>query len=263
MEEKIRKMIREELKERPGNYSLYFKDLASGENIFIDINKVYPAASIIKIPIIIEVFRQHEEGILNLDRLMEIPPEVKVDGSFVLQELRENIQFSIKDLAVLMIILSDNTATNILIDLLGMGNINFTIRNLGLKDTILQRKMMDFTAREAGKDNFTTARDIGSLLEGIYRGEIPGLSRSSTEEIFRILTRQVYRDNLSFYIPEKYWKEIGSKTGTLAGIIHDASIFALDQARYVLVMMSENLSENSIGKEILAKVSKLIFDYWK
>ncbi len=263
MKEELKKKVVNEIRERPGEYSLYFKDLDSKENLFVDIDRVFLSASIIKIPIIIEVFRQAELGMLKLNNPAEIAPGMRVGGSGIIQELSDNTQLSIRDLAVLMITLSDNTATNVLIDLTGIENINTTIQELGLKNTILERKMMDYRARKEGKDNYTTARDMGELLEKIHSGKIPGLSRSSTEEILRILTRQVYRDCLSFYIPEKLWKNIGSKTGTLDGIIHDASIFDLEQARYVLVMMSRNLPANAVGRETQARVSKMIYDYWE
>ena len=159
-----------------------------------------------------------------------------------------------------MITLSDNTATNILIDLLGIDNINKTIRQIGLKATVLARKMMDDQARKAGRENYTTARDMGRLLESIYYREIPGLSIDSIDQIFKMLTRQIYRDNLSFYIPERCSGKIASKTGTLAGVIHDASVFAFDQTAYVLVMLSGHLPTNVTGRETLARVSQMIFE---
>lgn len=165
---------------------------------------------------------------------------------------------SIRDLVELMITLSDNTATNILIELLGMAKINTTLRQLGLNDTVLARKMLDWQVRAAGRDNLTTARDMGELLARIYWRKIPGLSVASIDQIYHILTRQVYRDNLSFYIPEQYWPKIASKTGTLTGVIHDATLFALDRA-YVLVMMSGQLPANVTGRETLARISQMIF----
>lgn len=246
------------LKKRDGDYALYYRDLKTDEKIEYNSNEIFPAASIIKIPIMVEFFRQLEADLLKRDELITIPETERVDGAGILHELREDIEMRLGELILLMITLSDNTATNLIIDRLGREKVNQFLFESGYK-TRLKRKMMDFAARKEGKENLTSVKEIGSLLKDIYRGEIDDLSKKSCQEMISIMSKQVLRDKISFYIPEDNWDKVASKTGTLDGIEHDASIFDLIDKKFVLVIMSKNLPTNAYGNVTIAQTAKMIY----
>lgn len=114
MQANFREGIIAYLQNRKGDYALYYKDLITGEELKYNENTIYPAASIIKIPIMIEFFRQVEAGLLDREELLSIPVSERVGGAGILHELRNNIEMTFSELLLLMIVLSDNTATNLI-----------------------------------------------------------------------------------------------------------------------------------------------------
>ena len=261
MNNEIFNKVEEYLGYRDGSYALYFKDLDQNINFTINEEIMFPAASIIKIPIMAEFYHQVDMGQLDKDMLINVEDDIRVGGAGILHELHSGIELSYKDLVLMMITLSDNTATNLLIDKLGMENINQYLSSYGFK-TRLKREMMDFTARNKGKENLTPPLEIGELLENIYKKQLKGISDISLAEMFDILTKQTIRDKMSFYIPEDKWKRVASKTGTLDKIEHDASIFALGDFNYILIIFSRDLPTNAYGNLTIARVSQIIYEFY-
>lgn len=257
MKNELKKEIKEYIQKRKGDYSLYYKDLLNNDELKINEGEKVLAASVIKIPIMIEYFRQLEKGLVDRDEFLSVPPSERVGGSGILHELRENIEMKLSELVLLMIVLSDNTATNLVIDKLGINNINnfFKERNY---DSCLERKMMDYESRKRGIENYIRADEIGEILKDIYENNFSDISKKSCEEMISIMSRQKIRDKLSFYIPEDDWEKVDSKTGTLDKVEHDASIFNFNNNKFVLVVLSKNLPTNAYGNVTIAKVSKKI-----
>ena len=167
--EKFEKKLLEILKKYDNKkYGIIIKSLESEFFLKVGNMEAYPAASLIKLPILYELFNNSK---YNLDEKIEITLKDKVGGFGIIQYLHNNVKLSLRDLAILMIILSDNTATNILIDICGMDNINFTLKKLGLKDTKLRRKMMDLKSKNMGLDNYTSPYDMIKLLEVLNKNE--------------------------------------------------------------------------------------------
>ena len=165
------------------------KDLTTGETFFRLPDTVFPQASSIKLTILLELMRQAQDGKLSLEekhtlRRSEAPPG---DRDPILGMLGDGtVTMSLRDLAVFMIVLSDNTATNILIDRLGIETINAGIARLGLKKTKLLRRMIDLEAARHGNENVSTPRDILMLLENIHGQK--ALDAAHTKEFFAVLT---------------------------------------------------------------------------
>jgi len=155
-----------------------------------------------------------------------------------------------------MIIISDNMATNILIDLLGINNINNTAEQLGLKQTVLQRKMMDFKAKASGKDNFTCANDMAHILELIYTGK--AINNESSKIMLNILLRQQVNGSLNLYLPGEV--KIAHKTGDLDNLEHDVGIVYLPTTNYIICVLTNNLKSNKEGREIIGLISKAVYD---
>mgnify|MGYP000128981817 CR=1 FL=1 len=257
MKAKLKKEVTQYLKDRKGYYSLFYKDLLSEDELKINVEEKFLAASIIKIPIMIEYFRQLEVCLLDADELFTIPFSKRVGGSGILSELRKDIKMSFSELILLMIELSDNTATNLVIEKLGINNINNFLENRNY-DSCLKRKMMDYESREKGIENYIKADEIGEILEDIYKSNFSSISKKSCKEMFLIMSRQKIRDKLSFYIPEDDWVKVASKTGTLDKVEHDGSIFDFENYKFVLVVLSKNLPTNAYGNVTIAKVAKKI-----
>lgn len=239
------------------NVSIVLKDLTNDKWIYLlDENRAVPSASTIKILIMIEALNQVLEGKYQLNESIKIKEEDKVNFS-IIKDLTAEV-YSFIDLITLMIIVSDNTATNILIDLLGYDNINKMGDKLGLNNTILSRKMMDFKAIKEGQQNYTSAMDMAIIIESIYRNQI--LSPDMCDLMIDILKKQKYKDCLCRFLLENV--SIAHKTGGLKNLSHDIGIFYLDNMDYLLGVFVTEASSDIEAKEIIGKVSKVVYDYY-
>lgn len=239
------------------NVSIVLKDLTNNKLVFVlDENIAVPSASTIKILIMIEALNQVLDGKYQLNQKIKIKEVDKVSFSIVKDLTQDSYNFI--DLVTLMIIVSDNSATNILIDLLGFENINNMAEKLGLKNTILSRKMMDFGAIKEGRQNNTSAMDMALMMESIYRKEI--LSTEMCELMMQILIKQKYKDCLGRFLSEDV--KIAHKTGGLKNISHDIGVFYLDNVDYLLGVFVTEAESDAEAKEIIGKVSKVVYNYY-
>lgn len=189
-------------------------------------SNVYPSASLIKLPIMLYIFDQR---LNDLDSLIQI--DVKVEGAGVTPYLTPSI-YTILDLVTLMIIVSDNRATNTLIEWIGMETLNDYFLSNNLKDTILQRKMMDTERRAAGFDNFTTAQDMFHTLTLIKQ-------HTQFEAMFRVMKQQLLKDKSLMYVTDET-VEFGTKTGDYDHVHHDAGFVRFNDNIITFVILSEN-----------------------
>ena len=205
----------------PGEVCVYGKDLATGEACAYQADVPVAAASVIKLPILIEAFRQAKSGMLRMDEMFVIRPEQKMPSCGALTYLHDGLQVTLRDLCVLMIILSDNSATNILIDRLGIDPVNDTMRALGIKASALNRKLYDQEAQAKGIQNYITAREMGALLEMLTRGKCVGPRED--QEMLSILADQRLNGKMPFFLHGDGVR-IAHKTGEDDGITHDVGV---------------------------------------
>jgi beta-lactamase class A len=243
----------------PGQTGLVVEELASNRSILFNEKEHFIAASIIKLPILWELFRQIETGVFSTSARIHIAASHKVGGSGILHELDDGLQPTISDLATLMIILSDNTATNLLIEMLGFDLINQTIRELGLRSTLLQRKMMDIDQAQQGFENYVSASDVALLLRKMWQSK--GLTPTSHATMLDILKRQQHNDRLSVDFPEGTL--FAHKTGQLPGIEHDAGILIMPQHVLILVALTRQPGENLAGPRFCGQVGRLVYDHYR
>ena len=243
------------VEESSANISVSFYDLDQGEGFSINGDKRVPSASMIKLLILLKALDECDKGKINLEDTINLDDHDKVDGSGILKELSNNHKFSIRELLTLMIIVSDNTATNILIDLLGMEEINKIGNDLGLEKTSLERKMMDSNAREKGLDNFTSSNEILKLLKMIYDKDF--VSEDFSDLALDILLRQKERQRLKRYLPEDL--KIASKSGDLDNLENDGGIFFTENKNYILVVLVNQAKSNVLAKEIIGEISLKIY----
>lgn len=234
-----------------------FLDLNSNEKYQFNEREIFPTASAIKIEILIHLMKEHERGNLNLYENIQVKD--RTGGSGLLQYFdQSDLRLSFYNLALLMIQQSDNAATNILIDKLGMENINKTIQQLGLKSTKLQRKMMDFEARKLGKENISSPEDKLKLLEIIYKQQF--LSASLNNEVLKILSIPKSTPLLNDIYEEL---TLASKGGELDDVRCEMGIFFCKDFNYILVVMTKDLPNSKIGEDMIGKISKIVFDYMR
>lgn len=252
----LEKRLREYILKQKGNVAVVVKDLKNGNEININENLVFPSASTIKTCIMSELFNKVYDGIFKLDDSVEITEEMITGGDGILKELKYGHKFTLEELCILMIIVSDNMATNILINLLGMDNVNSAIKSLGLQNTKLQRKMMDSQAAREGRENLITAHDFANILELINKGE--NVNKAFSDMMLNILKRQQVRGRLDLYLPEEV--VIAHKTGDLDNLEHDGGIIYLPNKEYIICVLTNKTESNKAGREIIGNISKMVYD---
>jgi len=231
-------------------------DLTSGDRIERLPSAVFATASTIKLAILYELFKQADEGTLSLDTVRPLDPRQVVGGTGVLAELTAPA-LPLRDYAILMVVLSDNTATNVLIDAVGLSNVTARMAALGLKETKLRRKMIDLAAARRGDENVSTPGEIARLLEVLYRGE--GLKKESQDGLLAILKKSKSTP-IRRGIPPGI--AVANKPGTLEGVEVDAGIVYLQGRPYVLSVMTTYLTENVAGEAAITTASRAAFEYF-
>ncbi len=240
-----------------GKVTYALTDLASGGHIGRDENEVMPTASLIKVPVLVALFQAVQEGRLALAERTTYRKEHECLGSGVLQRMSPGVEMSVRDAAVLMIIISDNSATNMCIDLVGLDAINAQMRKLGLERTTLFRRVGDASGGlDARAFAVSTAREMARLLELIARHE--AVSAEASEEMLRIMRRQDYRHELTRLLP---WNElnmlpdyktnwVAEKGGSsLNGVRTSGAVFHGARGSFVMAAFCEGGTGPGTGRE--------------
>jgi N-acyl-D-aspartate/D-glutamate deacylase/beta-lactamase class A len=240
-----------------GRLGLYAKELTRGEEFALRADETFPQASSIKIPILVEVHRQAKEGTLDLDELRSIHGDEGVGGSGVIGALAsESSRFSLRDLATLMILESDNTATNVLLDRVGMERVNRTLEEWGFEKTRVRRRMMDAAAQARGEENLSTPREAARLLEGIFRDE--RLGRATCLDLLAVL-KKPKEGPIARGVPPG--TAVANKTGGIPGVACDVGIVYLPRRPFVLAVMTAG-SPAGGGDEAITAVARILADHF-
>ncbi len=216
--------LRQRLDAMPGSVSAVYKNLKTGETFLYRAQAPHPAASVIKLFLMAAVFQELEDGRFSPDDRILVRRSDCVPSCGVLTYLQGEREVSIRDLVELMIIVSDNTACNLLFDLVGEENLAAYLReSLHLTQTVFCRKMFDAKRAAQGVENYVTAADAAWLLESIYRGDL--VSPQASKEMYEILTHQGLNGKIPFYLhalPDA--PVIAHKTGEDTGVTHDVAV---------------------------------------
>ena len=260
-----------------GTLGLAAKQLATGEEVMVDADQSFPTASTFKVPVMAEVFRQAESGNFRLDDRRRLEASDVVRGSGILRALTPGCELTIRDLVTLMIIVSDNTATNMLIDLVGGAEpINELMRQLGL-DSIVVRGKIDFSAIEHDNRALAEAapRDLMRLCELLAREEL--ISADASRQMLAIMRQQHYLNQFPRYLeynpyaaelnqPQTFW--VANKTGSLSGMRADTGVLELPGGeRFVFCVMNEGSRDQGFTQENEAEIANavigaLLTEYW-
>lgn len=240
----------------PGTYSAAAVELASGRSWLLNPQRLR-SASLIKLFILAEAFRRAGRGELALEETVAVPEEAKVGGAGALETSPPGTVRTWRQLLEAMIVESDNTATNLAIDRLGMASVNALASALGCGDTVLRRKMMDFAAADEGRENYTTPADVAAMLARLYRGEC--VEPEADAAMVAILLRQEDLCKLPLLLPAP--AKVACKSGELDGAEHDAGIIYGERCDYVLAVMSDGLPDEEHGREVIARLSRTVYDF--
>jgi beta-lactamase class A len=235
------------------------KDYNRNWRIDIASDMQVPAASIIKVPIMAAVFSAQEEGKLSLSDKIKLRQKDKTGGSGTLKTQRSGKEYSIKELIGLMNTISDNTATNILINLLGFDYLNAWFRDNGLKGTTLSRLMMDMASRDKGIENYTTAEDMTLIFDKMYKGRL--ISNDVSSECLNILKNQKTRNRIPAKLPKG--TVVAHKTGLEKGICHDAGIVFTQNGDFLICVLTRHEHSNSYkSRQLISNIAYTVYRYY-
>lgn len=236
------------------------KDLATGETFLRLPDTVFPQASSIKLTILLELMRQAQEGKLSLGEKHTLRRSEMTMGDTdpILTMLGDGtVSLSLRDLAIFMVVLSDNTATNILIDRLGMDNINSGIARLGLKETKLRRRMIDLEAAKHGNENVSTPREMLTLLEKVRVGQ--ALDAAHAKDYFDLL-KLPKESEFHQALPEDV--PIADKPGALEAVRCDMGLIDIPGHPFILSVTTTYLAHDPEGERAVEEVARLAYDYF-
>lgn len=251
------KEIKKYLESRIGNYSFFFEDLSSGYVYGYNENVKMTAAGCMKLPIAMALIKEEELGNLSFLDKVKIESKDKVYGTGIIHEFNER-EYTVFELLVAMLIQSDNTATNKIIDILTIEKINRVIKEIGLKNTELKRKTCDERANKEPIENITTAYDLCYIWKTLYNATY--LNKNNSTMLIDILRRQQIKNKLALYITEDLKYDISSKTGDKQGVENDTELISLNKGDFTFTVMSKNIPNSVYGTVTLAKSGKMMLD---
>ena len=236
------------------------KDLSTGETFLRLPDTVFPQASSIKLTVLLELMRQAQDGKLSLDEKHTLRRSEMTQGDTepILTMLGDGtVTLTLRDLAKFMVVLSDNTATNILIDRLGMDNINAGVIRLGLKETRLRRRMIDLEAAKKGNENVSTPREMLTLLEKVNAGQ--ALDAARTKEYFDLL-RLPKDSEFHKALPEDV--SVADKPGSLEGVRCDTGLVNIPGHPFIMSVTTTYVARDDEGEHAVEEVARLAYDYF-
>lgn len=267
---KLQDQISSKLAEQPGNFAVAFKDLTTSETLLINEQEYFHAASTMKTPVMIEVYKQVAAGAFSLNDSFILKNEFKsiVDSSsFSLdanddseKELYRHLgeKRSLYNLVYDMINISSNLATNMVIELANARHVTETMRQLGAKRIQVLRGVEDAKAFKKGFNNVTTANDLMLIYEKMAKGEI--VDSASSQAMIKILLNQQFNEIIPARLPKEV--KVAHKTGNISHVQHDSGIVFLPSGRkYVLVLLSKNWQKEEQAIKAMAEVSEMIYNY--
>jgi len=248
---KLEKSILDVDRNLDGVMGVAIVDLTDGHRYLLHANDVFPQASSIKICVLTELYRQAQQGKLKLTDVYTVNAADLVQDSDIMGGLTPGVtQITLRDLATMMVAVSDNSATNVLIDRVGMDNVNAFLTSQGLTQTRLRRKMMDVKAAAEGRENISTPNEMMKLLESIYRGQV--LNKEMTDDFFKVLS--THKDS---WIPRNLPDDlkIANKPGALEGVRNDSGVVFVEKRPFVICIMTTYLRNERDGEDAISNVS--------
>lgn len=251
----LKERLINEAQKRGSECAFVIKDLKSGKSWCHREDEVIKSASLIKVFIMAEAMSRVKDGALGLDTEIEVKGSDIVDFSVLL--FLKPRAYTLEELLKLMIVYSDNTATNVLIDYLGIDAVNGRIRALGFEKSILQRKMMDFESARAGKENYTAPAEMAEFLQRLYDNEL--LGEGYDDVMLEIMKGQADESMMRDHMPDEI--PIARKSGELDCLDHDIAIVFGEKTDYIYCYFGWNAVSNNEARQLLGVTSKIVYDF--
>ena len=268
--DQLKQSISDRLARTEGSFAVAFKDLTTGTTLLLNADSNFHAASTMKTPVLVEVYKQAAAGRLSLSDSITVKNEFHsiVDSSVYTLNPEDDSEKSlygkigsrrtIYDLVYDMIIMSSNLATNIVIELVGAQHVMQTMHEMGAHQIKVLRGVEDSKAYQQGLNNTTTANDLLLIFEQIGLGK--AVDSVSSQAMTKILLDQQFNEAIPAKLPKDV--KVAHKTGNITGVQHDSGIvFLPDSRKYVLVLLSKGLKDEKAGIAAMADVSEMIYRF--
>ncbi|NDD66702.1 serine hydrolase [bacterium] len=251
--ESLKTLLEEFVFTHPAQMSVSYTDLTTFEHVGIAENRPYNPASVIKLPVMVAVYHEVNAGRLSLDDTLVLTSDMRVGGAGSLQFLPVGSRFSVRHLVMLMITHSDNTATKMLMERVGLATINRVMQELGLTHTVVRTSQL---LRAEGK-NVATTYDMNRLLVKLYQGEV--ISPAMSQDMMGVLLKQQVKWGIPKYLPSTV--PVANKTGTLDHIKGDVGIVWVTGHPYALSVFTQKVPNRLFGTGWIAQLSRLVYDW--
>ena len=246
--------IEERFRAVEGKYAIAFKDLSQSDTLSIGNEKTI-SASVIKIYVMIEAFNQIKSGKISLSNEITLKDSMKTEGSGIIYKEPDGTKYTVEELINLMMLKSDNTAANILIDMVGINNVNNTIKGLGCIDTELNRKMMDTDAIGNGIENYSSVDDLALTFTKLYNGQ--AIDSIYDKKMLDLMKQNESKSKIPNKLPSGV--SVSNKSGEYNGVQNDAGIVFTDKGAYILsITTKDGYVENQVNA--ISDISKEIYD---
>ncbi|SIS13081.1 beta-lactamase class A [Peribacillus simplex] len=286
--------LEEVIQDATGTFGVYVKHLESGETAAINENRFFQAASVFKIPILAALYRDVEIGKVRLQERIRLEEVDLVNGSGIFKELIPGIDVTIKNLATMMIIVSDNVGTDKLLNILGKENVNQFMKEVGLNNTYIRFSCWELLCacvgippqsfslgvyndlnlrfkkgeidhnsivfKESIANNVTTASDMALLLERIAYKQL--ISEKACDDMFEILAKQQFRSRIPYLLPQN--TVVAHKTGTIASVVNDSGIVQLpdNKGRFIITAFSIGNKTEAEGAGIISELARVAYNHF-
>lgn len=251
----LKKQLLEVISNTDAECAFIIKNLKTGQ-VWSHREKEYiRSASLIKVFIMMEAVKRIKKGELSIESEIRVQADDVVPFS-VLEFIRPR-NYHLEELLRLMIVYSDNTATNVLMDFLGTDDINASIREAGFERSILQRKMMDFKSAEEGRENYTTPEEMAVFVEKIYGHRL--LGGEYDDLMLDIMKGQSDETMMREHLPDEI--VMARKSGELDGLDHDIAIVYSEKCDYMYSFFVWNACSNNEARAIIGDTSKIVYDF--
>ena len=264
---KLVKSINNYVENFNGVAGVSIKDLSTNWYLGINDDLIFPTASSIKIPILLKLIESSEDSKINLLKNIEITEEMKSRGSGVIHKMNGTINLTIENLAILMINLSDNTATNLCIDIAGQDDVNKMLEDYEFKSMRLNRKMQDYTAIKEGRENLSSVKEMNLILEMLDSSN--AIKPEVAKKVLNILSLNKSTP-ISQPLPENII--VAGKTGGMPGVRCETAIIYLTNRKYILTVMtsyggngsspSKQSTAEHNGSDLISEISLQTYKYF-
>jgi beta-lactamase class A len=258
MREKLEDNIKDVDRRLDGFLGVAILDLSNGDTILYHADEVFPTASTIKVALLAEMYRQAQSGKLNLNDIYTVRKEDDVEDSRIFNGLTPELtKLTLRDLAQMVVAVSDNAATNVLIDRVGMQNVNALLQSLSLTKTKLQRKMIDINAAKEGRENLATPREFMMLMEAIYRGKV--VNQQQTADLLKLLSTGK-GSPIQRALGESV--KVADKDGELDAVRCNIGVVYAPNRPFVIAVMTTYLKDDKEGEDAIGEIAQAAYSYF-